>query len=443
MRKMAFLLFLIAFNPFTGNGQQLTFERAKEAFDSANYQLAANYFAQLCLEQKDDSACYYGGITYLLLENYDSAVVCLDAYIQQVPKNGDAYEFRSMAKYELGQQAAARKDLELAMQYNNREDYSRSLKYYGLMVLDVGYPDDAMAYFDKAIARDTTDIEAYYLKAKSLMLAEKNTEAYLLLEQQLEKHSEHCDFLYLMGLLKSKALEMYDPAVNDFYSALEYCDDSMAAEVLLELAGTFEQMELYESALTAYNELLNLNPDHLSGLYNAGTFKTDVGLYEEAIAHFEQLIDLSGADADIYFQLGFCNAALDQNKDAATWFTESIRLDSTDYNAWFNRAGVYSSLDEYKFAVRDYTYSLKLNPDELDAYYNRGLVYYEQGEFRKAEDDLSHYILNVPNDPVAYYLRGEARYNDDNPHGACADWKKTKELGRKDLWKQVEVRCEE
>lgn len=390
--------------------------------------------------QGHDSTAFHEARAHYFCGDWERAMLSVDAFLSKNDTSSGGWELKALIQVARGDINASYDALRKAAEFNNRK-FPEYVIYTGMRAMKAGHPASTIPLLEDIVRTDSMNQEAVGLLAFLQMEADHFEAAYRVLSDYLEDSSQVCMAQYMMGRLKSFYLGMYPPAIEHCMIALEHCNDSLAAETLLLMAETFYQMEAFESAAKAYNELLIADSTHREGLYSAGTFKVDVGLYEEGAEHLQKYIDLYGPDSDAYFGLALAATGIEQPEVAVQHYTEVIRIDSTDEDAWYNRGGMYVTLNESDFALRDFTECLKLNNENADAWYNRALVLYDRSEFRDCQLDMDAYLILVPDDPNGYFVRGYARYNNNDEHGACADWKRCQDLGAKDLWKQVKPLC--
>jgi tetratricopeptide (TPR) repeat protein len=86
-------------------------------------------------------------------------------------------------------------------------------------------------------------------------------------------------------------------------------------------------------------------------------------------------------------------------KEALNYFKKAVKEDNNNYEAWYWLGNYYANSGKYTKAIDMYTKAVKVNPNYADAFANRGF----------AKEKLK------------------------NKEGACADWRKAKQLGKPNL----------
>jgi tetratricopeptide (TPR) repeat protein len=91
--------------------------------------------------------------------------------------------------------------------------------------------------------------------------------------------------------------------------------------------------------------------------------------------------------------------------------------------------------------MSDYDKAVAINPDFDKPRYNRATLKATIGDHAGVIADMDILLQMHPEDNWLYYQRGMARFNLKNTAGACADWKKSAELGNKDASAMLQQNC--
>lgn len=145
-------------------------------------------------------------------------------------------------------------------------------------------------------------------------------------------------------------------------------------------------------AVAAYDRLLVISPDDVTGLINRAAAQAQLGQFEEAIASYNQVVararttDRFVASRAIVYE----NWALSLQADGQTGvagekfaaaladFDQAIALnpDNSDYYLW--RGAAYHSSGQPEAALADYEQAIALNPQNVQALAGRGWIYFAQ-----------------------------------------------------------------
>jgi len=220
--------------------------------------------------------------------------------------------------------------------------------------------------------------------------------------------------------------------------ATEGIDNNLAADAWVSVGYLLSQEESVagdeinlEEVLSAYDEALRLNPDHVGAYTNRGIAKAILGRYQDAIADFNEAIRLKKNYAEAYYNRGIANAKTGQYQDATADFNEAIRLKPNYAEAYYNRGIVNAKTDQYQDAFADFSEAIKLRPDLPQAHYNRGVSNRKLGLNRDAIVDFDEAIRLKPDDARAYKNRGAAKFKLGRIAEARADFEKALAIAKK------------
>ena len=145
-------------------------------------------------------------------------------------------------------------------------------------------------------------------------------------------------------------------------------------------------------AVAAYDRLLVISPDDVTGLTNRAAVYAQLGQFERAIAGYDNAITqastidrLFASRAIVYENWalslqadGQTEAAGEKFAAALADFDQAIALnpDKSDYYLW--RGVAYHSSSQPEVALADYEQAIALNPQNVQALAGRGWIYFAQ-----------------------------------------------------------------
>ena len=218
----------------------------------------------------------------------------------------------------------------------------------------------------------------------------------------------------------------------------EGIDDNLAAGAWVSVGYLLSQEESVagdeinlEEVLSAYNEALRLNPDHVGAYTNRGIAKAGLGRYQDAIADYNEAIRQKPDYSVAYYNRGITNIKLEQYQGAIADFNEAIRLKRNYAEAYYNRGIANAKTGQYQDAFADFSEAIKLRPDLAEAHYNRGVSNRKLGLNRDAIVDFDEAIRLKPDDAGAYNNRGVAKTKLGRTAAARADFERALEIAKK------------
>ncbi|MEZ5359252.1 MAG: tetratricopeptide repeat protein [Candidatus Zixiibacteriota bacterium] len=159
-----------------------------------------------------------------------------------------------------------------------------------------------------------------------------------------------------------------DAAIEVYRRGLEYItDEEDRARLLFALGSTLERNNQFHEAVTTFQDLISMNPNHDPALNYLGYMLADAGQQlQYALELIERAMELSpnnGAYLDSYgwvqFKLGNYKVALAQLQKAA-------QLIDSDPVVFEHMGDVYKKLGETEKAMDEYKKALEMAPDSFD-----------------------------------------------------------------------------
>ena len=124
----------------------------------------------------------------------------------------------------------------------------------------------------------------------------------------------------------------------------------------------------YETALAAYNQALQLDPDYGDAYVNKGVALHGLHQYGEAITAYRRGLQLNPDDASAYQNLGLSLSALKRNEEALEAYDKSIELHPTRLKAYTCKSMALAALKRYEDALVVCDLTLQLAPNDADTY---------------------------------------------------------------------------
>ncbi|NBC84230.1 MAG: tetratricopeptide repeat protein [Bacteroidetes bacterium] len=312
--------------------------------------------------------------------------------------------------------------------------------------------------------------ETYWLLAVSYAQKNQTEDAIKYLKQYLKfntKRSEAEIKLHpkLEAIAGTKLWN--DLWLTDWYSHHE--------KSIAEIRYLIEQEDFF-SAIDTLNAKVKEYPDYAQYYYYLAITYNQIGKHEQALGYIEKAVELERTDERYRLQMANIQYALNDYEDAINNYTYYLRLNPDDFEVYLQLAEGYAKnkesrhalreLDEYlsylpmddkglmqkaniAYGAGDYLTALstinlyfKHHKPRFMAYKLRGRAYFYVNMPEYAIRDLSQALDFNPNDAEVYYYRGMARLNQENKKGACADFKKSYQLGYRDAYNQFQKHCE-
>lgn len=159
---------------------------------------------------------------------------------------------------------------------------------------------------------------------------------------------------------------------------------SLSLLILVSSIGLVTPVAIAQSAPTS-------NPA-TEKIFQQGLDQLEAEDYQGAITAFNQVLQSNPEDVEAYYNRGLAHASLKDYEKAIADYTEVIKRTPNDVEAYYNRALAKIELQDDEGAIADYSMVIQRKPDDADAYYNRGISYAELNQDGRAITDLQKAI---------------------------------------------------
>lgn len=301
----------------------------------------------------------------------------------------------------------------------------------------LGMEKDAIGYLTTAIQLDPKNIIALSERASLFVIFGDYNNALLDYREAL-KLSPTEELFYKTGVAElnagddEKAIEHLTSAINinpkkEFYYFFR-------GEAELDLGK-------YKAAISDFNKAIKLKPDDYRAIYTRGKCYFNVHEYEKAIKDFKTAEKMYGYNSELFYYRASSYFNLSKFENAVHDFTKAIEKDNDNHDALINRAMAYEYSDKFGLADKDYSNYLKQHKATIQIKYSAANVKYSISDFAGAEVLYTEVIKASKNHKMAYFHRGMARFNMKKIDLACADFKKSKDLGYLAGYDQMKGNC--
>lgn len=297
-----------------------------------NYSEALENFASAREAGEDERLILRGeGMVYLAQLDYQNAIDCFISCLSLsdgVPEDMD-YDvnyYLAAAYYKNGQLEEALNVYDSILTLRDNEATAYYLR--GIVILDQGTLDDAMADFKKAMEINKGDYDM------------------------------------VLDIYQAMAAHGYKDAGRDMLSSCIASDSNMSDYDM----GRFEYyLANYDSAKTYFEQAQKGDEAQIT-LYLGRTYEA-LGDYNYAISLYNTYLDKEHNDSQIYNQMGLCQMKMERYSEALASFQAGMNQeDSTIMQTLkFNEIVAYEYMQEYQTAASLMSTYIKTYPDDEDA----------------------------------------------------------------------------
>jgi tetratricopeptide (TPR) repeat protein len=331
------------------------------------------------------------GLCYAQLSQLDEAIADFSRGIDLAPDYAPLYFNRGLARLQKNEWKAAHRDFTITIDLAPGD--VEAYLYRGIVRQNLGELTNALSDFNTALQRDSKLTPAYYHRGLVLL-----------------------------------ALHRYQAAINDFSEVIKRDAGNGLAYALRGKAKN--KLNAYQEALQDLNIALILIPDLAEAFVYRGSAIAGLGNLEEALENFKAACNL-----------GFDATELKIEEIRAQWLQKKISkaqsaLDSlllkqpNNVDGLFLRASMNYAQKQWQLAEADLNKCIQLDPYFWKAHELLALIAQEQNRYTDAVDNLNKAIKLNTDYAELYYQRAQAYWKAGDSKKACADLRKSKQLGK-------------
>ena len=398
---ISFITFCILFTAFSASisvvsGQ--TKKQLKEAkrladeggrsFQKKEYQTAINKYAEsITLVPDVPDTHYWKGYAHYYLNEYDQAMIELDAALERGYKPLDIYKLRWFLNYQKKDYDSALKDVEKGLQLDpSNLTFNLAI---GELNFAKGSYQQALTAYQKAAEIDPNNADTRYsIAASYAALGDKDKQ----LQSALEAIKRNTKFV---------------------------------GEAYFLIGDGYQKNRKFTEAAEAYKRAISAKPDILPIYHNLSDIYRNQNRFEEAIEVTKQGLKIFPNNASLYVDLGWYNSLGNHNFEAIIASKKAVELDPEQSMAYTNLCRAYYETKQNQLALDSCNTALKLNPNDGETNVYLGFTYLSLNKddtattyFKKAVSGLLDFTKDNPDYSDGFYLLGNAYYYVGQPQKA-------------------------
>jgi len=272
------------------------------------------------------------------------------------------------------------------------------------------------------------NIDLEYKKALEndlISLVKKNADLDAVSEELIRFGPEFYDDNYLNKFSSSFAYKQY-LEVADNEKIIYETEVEVETSKRYSLAyGRFEQKQ-YAVSIELFNNVIEINPNHLSSFLCRGLAHMHTSNYEAAENDFSKVIELDDNNFEGYYHRGYVRGFfLDNFLGALLDYDKAIDNDENHIQSRYERAELYQKNHNYPHAINDYDELVSIDIDNLDkVFYRRGICNFEFTDYDKSISDYTK-SLEISLDPNVLLARAKSYSKVKNYQSALEDFNKS------------------
>ena len=160
------------------------------------------------------------------------------------------------------------------------------------------------------------------------------------------------------------------------------------------LAVKNQQEGRLDVAQEIYNQILKINPNHLSALNNLGTIFKNLTENQKAKDCYEKVIEINPSYPDAHYNLGLIFHESGEHRKAKSCYEKATELKPNYVSAYNNLGIIFKELGENQKAIDCYEKTVEIDPSNANAYNNLGEVYHAINDHKKSVDYYHKALVN-------------------------------------------------
>ena len=330
---------------------------------------ALEIYEQIILKDKDNELVHQlKGQNLLKQKEYENALNEFDIVINLNPKNYDVFFYKAICLNKLNKKEKAiefyKKYIQEMNELNNeKEKENICVAYYniGIIYMKDKKNEEAKDSFNKAL-----ELNPKFIKAKIALdcLDDLNNKINEILELIDENKQIEDDNLLLIksNLLYEKGL--FNEANTAYQKLLEKNPNN--EEALLGIANCLYKLNKKEEALKKYDEVLEINKINQLALFNKALIILENGNIEESLKLLDEALKIK-TNINILIQKGICLLKKENFEESNSIFDEAINLDQTNIKAHIGKGQALFGLNKINESIEEYDKALNLDPNNKNA----------------------------------------------------------------------------
>lgn len=301
------------------------------------------------------------GRIFLLLGNFPEAQIAFESALKSKPKAPTLLTGLAEVLSKTGETAAAKDLLENAIQI--APDDADAHFQLGLLYVETGYFEDAIAHLDIAATAMPEDSAPLTLKARALMGSQNLSQAEAVFLAALTRNPRDPEAHYFLSELYFETGAVMK-ALASLETLLTLMPDHQKA--IHTLGFTYFQLSRFKEALPFLEKEQTQNPTNTELQLQIAICLTETGDSPSAIRMLDTLLQNTPADVSLFCAKGMAQLKAKTYKEAMETFKQASKTDPAHYLPFHYMGMLFLETKRYDDAIKAYSKALSIDPENHD-----------------------------------------------------------------------------
>jgi predicted O-linked N-acetylglucosamine transferase (SPINDLY family) len=262
------------------------------------------------------------------------------------------------ALYRAGQSHRARTVCEEILRLQPRHVDSNNL--LGVIAADEADLTRALELFDRAIAANSANADAFRNKASALRLLKHRDAALANYDRAIAIKDDFAEAYANRGSLLQE-LKRWDAALESYERAIAVKPDF--AEVYFERGNVLQELGRWEAALASFSQGIVLRPHVAEAYASRGNVLTALRRWDAALRDYDRAVALKPALAEAHYDRGLLFKQQKLWSSSLASLDRAIAIKADLAEAYFARGDVRAAMKGFDAALCDHRRALEIKPD--------------------------------------------------------------------------------
>ena len=278
----------------------------------------------------------------------------------------------------------------------------------GLSLSNLGHSEEALGYYDRALALDPEYALAWDNKGAALGHLGRYEEELTCIDRALALNPEHALAWYNKGVELGR--------LGRHEEGLACYERALAVDLQNALAWDSKGFALWslgrpEEALACYDRALAINSQFEEAWVNKGAALWSLGRPEEALACYDRALAINSQLAGAWVNRGVMLKSLWRPKEALACYDRALVINPQFALAWYNKGDALESLGRPGEALACFNCALAINPQYARAWGNKGNALERLGHHEEALACYDRGLAINPQFVEAWFNKGAVLVN--------------------------------